>query len=375
MISSNCLLIALAVPLLFAIESARAAYADACTTPNGHGGQCLPYTSCKDVEERLVSAQKSGISVAPDYANYLQKASCGEVNGIRHFCCAESQIQHNSKVMSLFMDKDFKCGSYLDTRVANGYEVKLSSRPWMALLRYHQFGEPRFLCGGALISERYILTAAHCVHGLQEDLYQIRLGEHKISTSEDCRKQGRKTKCAPPVQDIGIEKYLLHEEYDPRLVSNDIALLRLNVSARFDKHIKPICLPITDELKQEAEKQKTYFVTGWGTTENGSASDVLLQANVPIQPRSACSQAYRRAVPLSQLCVGGGDLQDSCKGDSGGPLQAPVPYLGEYALRMVEFGIVSQGVVSCGQISLPGLYTNVAEYVQWITDTMAINGL
>lgn len=116
-------------------------------------------------------------------------------------------------------------------------------------------------------------------------------------------------------------------------------------------------------------------MTGWGTTENGSTSDVLLQANVPLQPRSACSQAYRRNVPLTQLCVGGGDLQDSCKGDSGGPLQAPVSYLGQFAPRMVEFGIVSQGVVTCGQISLPGLYTNVGEFVQWITDTMASNGL
>lgn len=94
-----------------------------------------------------------------------------------------------------------------------------------------------------------------------------------------------------------------------------------------------------------------------------------------MQSRSVCSQTYRREVPHTQLCVGGGDLQDSCKGDSGGPLQAPAPYLDEYKVRMVEFGIVSMGVTSCGQISLPGLYTNVADYVQWITDTMAKHGL
>lgn len=134
-------------------------------------------------------------------------------------------------------------------------------------------------------------------------------------------------------------------------------------------------MPISNELKQQAESLVDYFVTGWGTTENGSSSDVLLQAKVPIQSRSVCSQTYRREVPHTQLCVGGGDLQDSCKGDSGGPLQAPAPYLDEYKVRMVEFGIVSMGVTSCGQISLPGLYTNVAVYVQWITDVMATNGL
>ncbi|XP_062122474.1 serine protease grass [Drosophila sulfurigaster albostrigata] len=352
-----------------------AAYADECNTPNGQPGQCLPFSSCSDIEQQLLAAQKSGERIAPEYASYLQKAACGEIDNVRHFCCANNQIQHNSKVMELFKADDFSCGTILNQRVANGYEVQLSSRPWMALLRYQSLGQSRFLCGGTLISNRYILTAAHCVYGYQDQLYEIRLGEHRISTERDCRQQGRKEKCAPPVNDLGIEKILLHEKYDSKTNINDIALLRLNATVTFQKHIKPICLPITDELKQQAETLSDYFVTGWGTTENGSSSDVLLQASVPIQPRSACSRAYRRDVPDSQLCVGGGDLQDSCKGDSGGPLQAPALYLDMYKLRMVEFGIVSMGVISCGQISLPGLYTNVAQYVQWITDTMARNGL
>ncbi|EDV30423.1 uncharacterized protein Dana_GF23281 [Drosophila ananassae] len=372
MITGSLVVVAL---VSLGVRSARAAYGDDCSTPDGDTGLCLPFSSCRNIEERLTESQKSGQKVPPEFAAYLQKSLCGEFNGVRHFCCASNQIQHNSKTMALLKDEKFDCGNFLNQRVANGYEVKLSSRPWMALLRYLQFGESRFLCGGALISDRYILTAAHCVHDHETELYEIRLGEHRISTLEDCRQQGRKKKCAPPVLDVGIEKYLIHEKYDSRHIMNDIALLRLNTTVSFQKHIKPICLPITDDLKQQAEQINTYFVTGWGTTENGSSSDVLLQANVPLQPRSACSQAYRRAVPPTQLCVGGGDLQDSCKGDSGGPLQAPARYLGEFAQRMVEFGIVSQGVVSCGQISLPGLYTNVAEYVQWITDTMAIHGL
>ncbi|TDG43110.1 hypothetical protein AWZ03_010467 [Drosophila navojoa] len=363
------------VVCLMGARSARAAYADDCDTPNGERGQCMPFSSCSDIEQRLLAAQQSGQRVAPEYASYLQKASCGEIDGVRHFCCPTPQIQHNSKVMELFRSADFNCGNILNQRVANGYEVKLSSRPWMALLRYHSLGESRFLCGGTIIANRYILTAAHCVHGLEDNLYEVRLGEHRISTERDCRQQGRREKCAPPVKDLGIEKFIIHDKYDSKRIINDIALLRLNESVIFDKHIKPICLPISNELKQQAESLPDYFVTGWGTTENGSSSDVLLQAKVPMQSRSVCAQTYRREVPHTQLCVGGGDLQDSCKGDSGGPLQAPAPYLDEYKVRMVEFGIVSMGVTSCGQISLPGLYTNVADYVQWITDVMAKHGL
>lgn len=370
-----CFFIPLLCLVVAGARSTQAAYADECSTPNGDSGQCMPFSSCSDIEQQLLTAQKSGERLTPEYASYLQKAVCGEFNNVRHFCCANNQIQHNSKVMEVLKSDNFTCGTILNQRVANGYEVQLSSRPWMALLRYQSLGESRFLCGGTLISNRYILTAAHCVYGLEDQLYEVRLGEHRISTERDCRQQGRKEKCAPPVKDVGIEKILIHEKYDSKRISNDIALLRLNSSVTFEKHVKPICLPVTDELKQQAESLSNYFVTGWGTTENGSSSDVLLQANVPIQPRSACSRAYRRDVPETQLCVGGGDLQDSCKGDSGGPLQAPALYLDEYKLRMVEFGIVSMGVTSCGQISLPGLYTNVAQYVQWITDTMARNGL
>lgn len=70
--------------------------------------------------------------------------------------------------------------------------------------------------------------------------YEIRLGEHRISTDEDCRQQGRKKKCAPPVVDVGIEKQLIHEKYDNRHIMNDIALLRLNKSVPFQS--KPVWL-------------------------------------------------------------------------------------------------------------------------------------
>lgn len=58
------------------------AYADDCDTPNGERGQCMPFSSCSDIEQRLLAAQQSGQRVSPEYASYLQKASCGEIDGV-----------------------------------------------------------------------------------------------------------------------------------------------------------------------------------------------------------------------------------------------------------------------------------------------------
>lgn len=110
-------------------------------------------------------------------------------------------------------------------------------------------------------------------------------------------------------------------------------------------------------------------VTGWGVTERGMRSPDLLQAKLPTMNNEQCRDVYKRLKQIwyKQICAGGRNNVDSCVGDSGGPLQAESMY-NNNAARMVQYGIVSYGPEQCGIEGLPGVYTNVAYYMDWILD-------
>ncbi|KAL7735635.1 hypothetical protein ACLKA6_002523 [Drosophila palustris] len=281
------------------------------------------------------------------------------------FCQSVLGQQLNQNGLRLLEQQN--CGTFTRVKVINGYEVKLGSRPWMALLLLRSNTEEEFACGGTLISERFILTAAHCVSRYQ--LVSIRLGEHKISTESDCRRTGRKIHCSPPVEDINVEKIFLHEDYSRFTGHNDIALIKLARSVEYKQHIRPICLPITEELQQHTDSHEDFLVTGWGITENGTASDVLMEAGIQMRSRRTCAQSFLREITQTQLCVGD-QASDSCKGDSGGPLSFPAEYLRKQ--RFVQFGIVSYGARSCGS-GYPGVYTKVSSFMPWISNILANN--
>lgn len=109
-------------------------------------------------------------------------------------------------------------------------------------------------------------------------------------------------------------------------------------------------------------------VTGWGYTEKGSKSPELLKAELPIVPIKECQMKYKIVQLNSQICAGGKTTSDSCSGDSGGPLHALS--LVDSIPRYVQQGIVSFGPQDCGQIALPGVYTRVAYYMDWVLDNL-----
>ncbi|KAJ6597425.1 Serine protease grass, partial [Pseudolycoriella hygida] len=264
------------------------------------------------------------------------------------------------------------CGEILDYRVSNGNKTNLFEFPWMALLRYETDGTVESLCGGSLISELYVLTAAHCVAKLKSTikLIAVRLGEYDTTTDIDCQLIGTEQMCAPPVQDIPIEEKFAHPMYDKPRFSNDVAILRLARPANMTpESVRPICLPTTFEVQNTTLKRVS--VTGWGTTETQRPATVLLQALLPIVPNDVCiSKYYKRSLNLtsSQMCAGGELGIDSCKGDSGGPLIYPATL---DAVRMVQFGIISAGVSVCSNSNeFPGIYVKVAYYMRWILDQM-----
>ncbi|ALC41743.1 CG30082, partial [Drosophila busckii] len=196
----------------------------------------------------------------------------------------------------------------------------------------------------------------------------VRLGEHQISTTVDCRKHKGRDLCAPAVEDFQHEHIHLHENYKHTEIGHDdIALIKLKGSVSVKLHIKPICLPITQELQEEPKTLPQFKVTGWGKTESAEYSDSLMESNVPKVPRENCERAYNKEYDSSIICAGD-TLGDSCNGDSGGPL-TDVAYFHQRQ-RFILYGIVSGGSHRCGNAA-PGVYTNVSKFLSWIAAKMA----
>ena len=157
-------------------------------------------------------------------------------------------------------------------------------------------------------------------------------------------------------QVITLARIIQHEDFDTFTYSNDIALLQLSEPLTFDDNVQQIALP---ESGQASEGD--CLVSGWGvTSEGGSSPDILQKATVSIISDEECRTSYGDTDVLdSMICAGSGET-NHCQGDTGGPLVC-TDSSGESYLA----GIASWGY-GCGRPGYPGVYTEVAYFVDWI---------
>ncbi|KAL7731622.1 hypothetical protein ACLKA6_007975 [Drosophila palustris] len=234
------------------------------------------------------------------------------------------------------------CGVPNANRIVGGTQVRSNKYPWIAQMIRSSF----LFCGGTLINDRYVLTAAHCVHDMDMSSVSVRLLQLDRSS-----------------QHLGITRAVAfahaHAGYDPVRLVNDIALLRLDQPVPLVKSMRPVCLPSSP--LQQFDFQKA-IVAGWGLShEGGSTSSVLQETTVPIITNAQCrATSYKSMIVDTMLCAGyvqtGG--QDACQGDSGGPLIVP-----DRIFRLA--GVVSFGY-GCAKPNAPGVYTRVSRYLDWI---------
>ncbi|XP_018423690.1 PREDICTED: granzyme K-like [Nanorana parkeri] len=226
----------------------------------------------------------------------------------------------------------------IDGEIANPH-----SRPYMALIKFEtSYGES--ICGGSLIHPRWVLTAGHCQ--MLGSVVTVILGAHDMDKYEKQKQMFRSPKS------------FTHPRYNNSKYFNDLKLYKLPRAAKLGKGVQLLPLPKPSNDLQEGTVCET---AGWGKTKKDDESQYLLEVNVTVLSRETCADRYIRLemeITENMMCtsVGPGG-QDTCTGDSGGPL----------ICNGVLSGVTSFGPKKCGQPNKASVFTRLTqEYIDWI---------
>ncbi|XP_014219961.1 venom protease-like [Copidosoma floridanum] len=239
--------------------------------------------------------------------------------------------------------------------IVGGTKAEPKEFPHMAAIGYDEENSDsiRWNCGGALISDSWVLTAAHCTYAFPWGYAKyVRVGDLNLESEDDDAKP----------QERNVFLRIRHPDYKRPDQYNDIALLKMDRPVTFDAYVRPACLSLNPNIPPG---EKT-IVAGWGITDwtNEKGSPDLMKVQVPIVDYETCNKYYGTINSESQLCAGE-DGKDACQGDSGGPLMVKSD---SYKCMYDIVGVTSFGKL-CGSV-IPGIYTNVNHYLDWIEDTV-----
>lgn len=349
-----------------------------CTDGDHAQGVCVPIKEC----DLIVALLRRGNFTDAD-REYLKKADCGLHEGYRLVCCPlpRNKGDHSSRTvhlepMQVELPPVGKCGIQLDDRIFGGQIANIEAFPWLARIMYYKPGNRfGFHCGGVLIHERYVLTAAHCIQSVPSSwsVFKVRLGEFDTESDVECKPNEPDEECVTSVADYLISTYYIHEDYTQENGADydDIALLRLTEDVEFTDYIRPICLPMTAALQNLPTTDIVMTVAGWGQTENSTSSRYKMFVGVKGWPNEKCNDAFKSLdveIRANHLCAGGTHREDSCRGDSGGPLMKS-EIIDKKPVWILK-GIVSFGPNKCGTKDIPGVYTRISNFFDWIEENI-----
>ncbi|CAF0925706.1 unnamed protein product [Adineta ricciae] len=228
-------------------------------------------------------------------------------------------------------------------RIVGGTVSTRGDWPWQISMERNG----KHICGGSLINDQWIVTAAHCVSGnTNPSVYRIIFGVHDRLISDSW------------VISRTVQSVIVHPSYVASNFKNDIALMKLSTKVEpYTEYYMPVCFPNATQTFEGA----TGITTGWGApVYGGSLLRYLTEVPTPVLSDTACKARYNTGMinSANQICSGG-NSKGACQGDSGGPFVVSDPTRnGRYVLA----GLTSWGI-GCGD---GGVYTRLSAYKAWI---------
>jgi len=241
-----------------------------------------------------------------------------------------------------------------DGRIVGGYQAERHAWPFIVKIRIG--------CGGSIVSNNWIVTAAHCCRVSNIRFLDVTVGEYDRGAND----VGART--------YRVKSKTIHPQFVQTTLKNDICLLELEESITFSSVAQPVCFPEKNSRIDQVKlgEGPLCYVAGWGRIgEQLGTARILQETQVPIVNNTVCDAAYQRnnINETAMLCAGyaeGGI--DACQGDSGGPMICVED--NQPVLR----GVVSWGI-GCARSGLYGVYTRTSSFIDWIQNTINPNNL
>jgi secreted trypsin-like serine protease len=235
-----------------------------------------------------------------------------------------------------------------NARIINGEDAVQGSRPFQLSYQYEYFGSLFHACGASIMDETHAVTAAHCCDGFNAGELTMVAGDHRLQNVDGTE------------QMVGVSRITMHPDYSQFTLSNDICILELSQRLDFNDAVNSIALP---KQGQSFASGSDATVTGWGSTvTGGSAPNTLQTLDLKIMSDAECEANFDAqsgsfpAIDANSMICALGDASTPCHGDSGGPLTC-----GD-----VLCGAVSWGSGTCSTNNSPGVFADVANFVDWL---------
>lgn len=237
-------------------------------------------------------------------------------------------------------------------KIVNGTDADISEAPFLVSLQYILSPTEIFhTCGGSILNQEWILTAAHCIEDEFPESYLV-----EYATTEISNGHGHGEKIAY------VDQLIWHEEYDNEELRHDIGLVRVKTPLESDLYDLYARLPIRGQYFSTGTPTVLF---GWGQLGTGLESTTILQkVNLQFYSRYDCAKLHNPGwILTNNICAGVPDgYQGQCNGDSGGPL----------IVNGVVVGIVSWSIKPCTVPPYPGVFTAVSPYIDWIEERSGV---